>query len=90
MAAPAAREVGVTAYAMAQDLLRSLLRVAMPPAPPQGPPEAVAGLVQRVTGVDLTQCPECGVGRLRRSTGLTAGLVAIFRAGTRLILTLDT
>jgi hypothetical protein len=68
----------VTAYAMAQDLLRPVLRVAMPP----GPPEAVAGLVQRVTGVDLTQCPECGVGRLR--------VVAIFRAGTRLVLTLDT
>ena len=50
---------------------RALL--AVPPPPPPGPPESVAALLQRLTGVDLTQCPVCRVGRLR--------LVADFRPG---------
>ena len=35
------------------------------PPPPPGPPESVAALLHRLTGVDLTRCPVCGVGRLR-------------------------
>jgi hypothetical protein len=46
-------------------LARCRQLLAVPPAPPPGPPEAVAVLVQRLTGVDLTRCPVCGVGRLR-------------------------
>ena len=50
---------------------RVVLAVPPPAAPPA--PESVAALVHRLTGVDLTRCPGCGVGRLR--------LVAIFRPG---------
>ena len=49
---------------------RALL--AVPPAAPT-PPKPVASLVLRLTGVDITRCPGCCVGRLR--------LVAIFRPG---------
>ncbi len=49
---------------------RALLAVP-PPTPPT--PESVAALVHRLTGVDITQCPGCGVGRLR--------LEAVFRPG---------
>jgi len=63
-------------------LARCRQLLAVPPAPPPGPPEAVAVLVQRVTGVDLTRCPVCGVGRLR--------VVAIFRAGHFPVPLLDT
>lgn len=34
------------------------------PAPPPRAPESVAALMRRLTGVDLTQCPVCHVGRL--------------------------
>jgi hypothetical protein len=51
---------------------RALL--AVPPPPPIPPaPESVAALVYRLTGVDITRCPGCGVGHLRR--------VAVFRPG---------
>ena len=36
-----------------------------PPAAPAAP-ETVAALMLRVTGVDLTRCPVCRQGRLRR------------------------
>ena len=50
---------------------RTLLAVAPPTGPPA--PETVAVLVHRLTGVDLTQCPVCCVGRLQ--------FIAIFRPG---------
>jgi hypothetical protein len=56
--------------------------LAVPPAPPPGPPEAVATLLQRLTGVDLTRCPVCRQGRLR--------VVAVFGPGARPVLTPDT
>ena len=46
-------------------LARCRQLLAVPPAPPPGPPEAVATLLQRLTGVDLTRCPVCRTGRLR-------------------------
>jgi putative transposase/transposase-like zinc-binding protein len=49
-----------------------VLLAARPPEPPAAP-EPVAALMQRLTGVDLTQCPVCHAGRLR--------LVAVFRPG---------
>ncbi len=49
---------------------RALLAV---PPPPPTPPESVAALVHRLTGVDITRCPGCGVGRLQ--------FVAVFRPG---------
>ena len=54
-------------------LLRCRALLAVPP--PAGPPapESVAALVHRLTGVDITQCPGCGAGRLR--------LVALFGPG---------
>jgi hypothetical protein len=35
------------------------------PAPPAAPPESVAALMHRLTGVDITRCPVCQLGRLR-------------------------
>ena len=64
--ATAAREVGVTAYAMAQDLLRPVLRVAMPLTPPPDPPEAVAGLVSPPAGFRPSSVP---TPRLTRRVG---------------------
>jgi hypothetical protein len=52
---------------------RALLAVSPAADPPA--PESVPALVLRLTGVALTRCPGCGVGRLR--------LVAIFRPGAR-------
>jgi hypothetical protein len=52
------------------------------PAPPPGPVESVAALLQRLTGVDLTQCPVCRAGRLR--------IVTVFRPGARPVLIVDT
>jgi hypothetical protein len=49
---------------------RALLAVP-PPTPPAL--ESVAALVHRLTGVDITRCPGCGVGHLRR--------VTVFRPG---------
>jgi hypothetical protein len=49
---------------------RTLLAVA-PPTPPS--PETVATLMHRLTGVDITQCPVCRVGRLH--------VLAVFRPG---------
>jgi len=43
------------------------------PPPPAGPVESVVTLMQRLTGVDLTRCPVCCVGRLR--------IIATFRPG---------
>ena len=57
---------------------RALL--AVPPPTPR-PTESVAALVQRLTGVDLTQCPVCRAGRLR--------LLATFRPGVRPVPVLD-
>ena len=48
---------------------RALLAAGPPPAP--AAPEPVATLLRRLTGVDITQCPVCHAGRLRR--------VAVFR-----------
>ncbi len=48
------------------------LLAAGPPKPP-APPESVAALLLRLTGVDLTRCPVCRVGRLR--------VVALLRPG---------
>ena len=56
--------------------------LAVPPAPPPGPPEAVAALVQRLTGVDIAQCPVCRAGHLR--------IVASFWPGARPVPALDT
>jgi len=63
-------------------LARCRQLLAVPPAPPPGPPEAVATLLQRLTGVDLTRCPVCRQGRLR--------VVAVFGPGARPVLTPDT
>ena len=52
---------------------RTLLAVTPAATPPA--PETVAALVHRLTGVDITQCPVCQVGRLR--------IVATFRPGAR-------
>ncbi|HZD03674.1 MAG TPA: IS91 family transposase, partial [Longimicrobiales bacterium] len=52
---------------------RTLLAAAPPATPP--PPETVAALVHRLTGVDITRCPVCRVGRLQ--------FVATFRPGHR-------
>ncbi len=54
-------------------LARCRQLLAVPPAPPPGPPESVAALMQRLTGVDLTRCPVCGVGRLRVVSRLRPG-----------------
>jgi hypothetical protein len=35
------------------------------PPPEDVPPESAAGLLQRVTGVDLARCPVCGKGRMQ-------------------------
>jgi hypothetical protein len=51
-------------------------------APPPDPPESVVALVQRLTGVDLAQCPVCRAGRL--------WLTAVFRPGARPVPALDT
>ena len=63
-------------------LARCRQLLAVPPAPPPAPPEPVAALVQRLTGVDIAQCPVCRAGRLR--------LVAVFRPGARPVPALDT
>jgi hypothetical protein len=63
-------------------LARCRQLLAQPPAPPPGPPEAVATLLQRLTGVDLTRCPVCRQGRLR--------VVAVFGPGARPVLAPDT
>jgi len=63
-------------------LARCRQLLAVPPAPPPGPPEAVATLLQRLTGVDLTRCPVCRQGRLR--------VVAVFGPGARPVLAPDT
>jgi hypothetical protein len=49
-----------------------VLLAARPPEPPAAP-EPVAALMRRLTGVDITQCPVCHAGRLRR--------VAVFLPG---------
>jgi len=59
---------------------RALLTTVPPTVPTL--PESVATLMLRVTGVDLTQCPVCGVGRLR--------LVAVFRPGQLPVPAFDT
>jgi hypothetical protein len=41
---------------------RALLAVPPPELPP--PPEPVAALLHRLTGVDITRCPVCGIGRV--------------------------
>ena len=53
-------------------LARCRVLLAVPPPAAAGP-EPVAALLRRLTGVDITQCPVCRVGRLR--------LVALFRSG---------
>jgi hypothetical protein len=63
-------------------LARCRQLLAVPPAPPPAPPEPVAALVQRLTGVDIAQCPVCRAGRLR--------LVAVFRPGARPVPARDT
>jgi hypothetical protein len=63
-------------------LARCRQLLAVPPAPPPAPPEPVAALVQRLTGVDIAQCPVCRAGRLR--------IVAVFRPGARPVPALDT
>ena len=63
-------------------LARCRQLLAQPPAPPPGPPEAVATLLQRLTGGDLTRCPVCRQGRLR--------VVAVFGPGARPVLAPDT
>jgi len=63
-------------------LARCRQLLAVPPAPPPAPPEPVAALVQRLTGVDITRCPACRVGRLR--------IVAVFRPGARPVPARDT
>ena len=50
---------------------RALLAAA-PPAVPAAP-ETVAALMLRVTGVDITRCPVCRQGRLRRVGVLPPG-----------------
>jgi Putative transposase/Transposase zinc-binding domain len=62
-------------------LARCRQLLALPPAPPPDPPEPVAVLLQRLTGVDLAQCPVCRAGRLR--------LVAVFRPGARPVPVVD-
>jgi hypothetical protein len=63
-------------------LARCRQLLAVPPAPPPDPPEAVAALVQRLTGVDITRCPACRAGRLR--------IVAVVRPGAHPVPALDT
>ena len=63
-------------------LARCRQLLAVPPAPPPAPPEPVAALVQRLTGVDIAQCPVCRAGRLR--------IVAVFRPGARPVPAWDT
>jgi hypothetical protein len=63
-------------------LARCRQLLAVPPAPPPAPPEPVAALVQRLTGVDIAQCPVCRAGRLR--------IVAVFRPGARPVPARDT
>jgi hypothetical protein len=54
-------------------LARCRALLAAPPPPPPTPPESAAALLRRVRGVDITQCPVCGAGRLH--------VVASFRPG---------
>jgi hypothetical protein len=59
------RHFGLLANRARHDLLarcRALLDQ-LPPTPAQ--PESVAGLLQRLTGVDLARCPVCGEGRMQ-------------------------
>ena len=53
-------------------LVRCRALLAVPPPVAAGP-EPVAALVHRLTGVDITQCPVCRAGRLRRRRRLPAG-----------------
>ena len=45
-----------------------------PPSTVPAVPETVAALMLRVTGVDITRCPVCGQGRLRRVGVLPPGV----------------
>ena len=52
------------------------LLAADPPAAPAAP-ETVAALMLRVTGVDITRCPVCRQGRLRRVGVLPPGALPV-------------
>jgi hypothetical protein len=45
-------------------LARCRALLAVPPLPPPTPPDSMASLLHRLTGVDLTRCPVCGIGRV--------------------------
>ena len=63
-------------------LARCRALLAMPPPAPPSLPDSVATLMHRLTGVDITQCPVCRVGRLH--------CVATFRPGHLPVARLDT
>jgi hypothetical protein len=48
-------------------LARCRALLAQPPAPVGRPPESVPALMLRLTGIDITRCPVCPQGRLRRT-----------------------
>ena len=63
---------------------RARCRALLGTSPPEDPPapESVAAVVLRLTGVDITRCPVCQQGRLRR--------VGVFQPGELPVAVLDT
>jgi hypothetical protein len=54
---------------------RALLAAGPPTAP--APPETVAALMVRLTGMDMTRCPVCQRGRLRRGGVIPPGALPV-------------
>jgi hypothetical protein len=62
-----------------QHLSRCRELLGLCPDPPQVPPETTQERMLRLTGVDLTECPSCGRGHMRRVAELPMLLICVWR-----------